>query len=130
MSMIGLATSPGTDVDPTCSTRTAASPSADAIRARSIRKASGHPGSYSASTIVALCGRREPTVTRCKSASLTGGLRRFTGRLPLCSDGESEITGLDDPELLTHRGVDLGRRHVERHHCHLLMERAALRRPP
>ena len=51
MSITGLAASPGTDVDPTCSTASARGPSAVRMRSASTSKRSGQEGSGSTTSI-------------------------------------------------------------------------------
>lgn len=70
-SMTGLATSPGTEVEPTCSTRRAVSPRRPRMCADSRANSSGHAGSYSTRVTGELCGIRSPTVMLCRSSSLT-----------------------------------------------------------
>ena len=70
-STIGFAASPGTAVDPMCSTRTAALPRARRMRARSRSKRFGQPGS--GGTITTRPGSSPPisTVSRCPATSLS-----------------------------------------------------------
>src|SRR5438309_1648288 len=76
MSMIGLATRPGTDVDPWCSMRSARSPRAARIRSSSSRKRCGHAGSYSASVTCPLRTTASPTVAARISSSIWGNVER------------------------------------------------------
>src|SRR5215204_675458 len=69
MSMIGLAASPGTDVEPACSRTTTSSPRVSRIRAASRPYSAGQPGSYSCSPIGALCGTTSPTTMAPSSSS-------------------------------------------------------------
>src|SRR4051812_20795648 len=62
MSMMGLASRPGTDVDPTCSMHSASSPSTKPRRSASRLNNRGQSGSYATRVIGALCGSRVPTV--------------------------------------------------------------------
>src|SRR5271165_7071159 len=70
MSMMGLAARPGTDVEPTCSTWSAAPPRMARIRAASRVNRPGQPGSYAASMIGPLCGTSFPIRVCCSSSSL------------------------------------------------------------
>jgi len=79
MSISGFAARPGTDVDPTCSTCTAFEPSAARIRVASRWNSRGHSGSYSASSIVALCSVRSPTVAARISSSVSATPGRYPG---------------------------------------------------
>jgi len=72
MSMIGLAQSPGTEVEPTCSINSAVSPIASLIFSASIENSAGHCGSYSASVIWPFSTGGSPIVT-CRSSSLVDG---------------------------------------------------------
>ena len=69
--MIGLAASPRIEVDPMCSIRRTAPPSARRIRARSRSNRAGHAGSHS--TSVTGPGSRGPIRTRSRSASSSPG---------------------------------------------------------
>ena len=71
--MIGLAMSPGTLVEPTCSTLSARSPRAALIRFASQAKFSGHRGSYSTRVIELSKGLSSPTVTFRSCSSVIGG---------------------------------------------------------
>ena len=67
--MIGLAVSPGTEVEPVCSRSRTRSPSAARIRSASRSKSPGQAGSYSTSSIGPETGCNSPTVTARSSAS-------------------------------------------------------------
>ena len=61
--MMGLAASPGTDVEPICSIPRARSPRALRMRVASCPKASGQVGLYTTKVIGPLTGLGSPTVT-------------------------------------------------------------------
>ena len=75
--MSGFAARPGTDVEPTCSTCSAAVAERARIRSASRSKSSRPLGSYSASSIVALCSVSSPTVAARISSSVSGTPRRY-----------------------------------------------------
>ena len=75
MSTTGLAASPGTDVDPTCSMRSASSPNALCKRTASAANVPGQAGSYGA-MMINLCDAGSLVVTR-----LTARISREAGRL-------------------------------------------------
>jgi hypothetical protein len=68
--MIGLAASPGTAVEPTCSACRAVPRRTARIRAASRSNSAGHCGSYSANVIGALCGMTFPMYTTWSSSSV------------------------------------------------------------
>src|SRR5919109_1502116 len=105
MSSTGLATSPGTAVLPTCSTRTAQGGSASRIARFSCSNSRGHRGSYATSiTGVALRSGNSPGSCGRPSASITAGTlpTRAEGHLP-------PEQGASDDEFL-----DLGRAATDR----------------
>src|SRR5271165_4849783 len=122
MSMIGLAASPGTDVDPVCSSSTTRSPSAVRILSAARRKSSGHCGSYSTIRILpsgAMAAGVLSTAPRADAAKLIGRNVQefqeflvFVGRaflelfVPSTHIGFTESGGLHDghPFLFRHHG--------------------------
>src|SRR3954452_11836579 len=74
MSMIGLAASPGTAVEPMCSTPTTAAPTAARIRPASSSYCAGQRGSYS--TIWIVTGSRPPISTPSSSSGSMAAVPR------------------------------------------------------
>ena len=85
--MTGFAASPGTDVDPACSSRRTRSPSADLIRAASRSNRAGQAGSYSTSWTGPSNGVSAPIVYLRISASVVcfGPLGRASSGMPRSS---------------------------------------------
>jgi hypothetical protein len=99
-SMVGLAASRGTDVDPTCSTASAASPRACLIVIASASKSRGQVGSYSTRSIGPGRGRISPMVTARSCAGVRGGLRAMSEFYASRAHATSVSQGRSSPRRL------------------------------